>query len=148
MAGTVPVLETTQAALPRLLFSGMSLPFEATDPCQEPGFSHSHPAHPVPQGHEHMELFETWSIRSEYVYSVTELRQNLKNMPAGVLRLKGFLRTDQHGWSELQFSGRHGSLQPVGFESSLGERVVAIGLKQQLPHGALDALFKFPLLNS
>ena len=62
-------------------------------------------------------------------------------MPAGVLRLKGIVRTDEHGWAELQFAGRHGSLRKALAAPASGAAVVAIGLRQQLPADALGAVF-------
>jgi G3E family GTPase len=88
---------------------------------------------------QHDELFETWSLSSTAVFDARALRALLRAMPRGVLRLKGLLRTDAHGWSELQFAGRHGSLRPA---NDIGEidaaAVVAIGLRRQLPHEALN----------
>ncbi|WP_307867039.1 GTP-binding protein [Variovorax sp. E3] len=72
------------------------------------------------------------------------LRARLRDMPPGVLRLKGLLRTGRgdagNEWSEVQFAGRHGTLRkalpPAG---DAGAAVVAIGLRGQLPEDALKA---------
>ena len=61
-------------------------------------------------------------------------------MPAGVLRLKGFVRTGDDEWHEWQFAGRHGSLRRLAQAPACGAAVVAIGLKGQLPVVALEAL--------
>lgn len=83
-------------------------------------------------------MFETWSCRPDALFSVERLRALLHSMPAGVLRLKGLVRTDTLDWAEIQFAGRHGSLRrtrpPAG-----GVAVVAIGLRTRLPVAALSA---------
>lgn len=73
---------------------------------------HSHPERPAPRSNPlHGALFETWSACPAERLSAAALRRALKGMPQGVLRLKGLLRTDEHGWSEWQYAGRHGSLR-------------------------------------
>lgn len=147
VAGPVPLFTTSQAVVPLPLLSGRALKLGAVQTCQEPGCTHAGHGHSGEHthghihGHTHADLFETWSLSSDRVHSVQALRQALKNMPPGVLRLKGLLRTDEHGWSELQFCGRHGSLSRLGFEPGHTAGVVAIGLRQQLPRASLDALF-------
>ena len=107
------------------------------------GDDDDHPAHAPHPDHSH--VFETWLARPEddAVFDAQALRQALRDMPPGVLRLKGLLRTRDHGWSELQFAGRHGSLRralapPPADAASL----VAIGLAGQLPRAALDAMLQ------
>jgi G3E family GTPase len=73
------------------------------------------------------------------------LRAFLKAMPAGVLRLKGVVPTDAHGWSELQYAGRHGSLRAALAPPKDGRgTVVAIGLRGCLPVDVLAAVFGPP----
>lgn len=95
---------------------------------------------------QHGESFETCSIVDDSVYAAGALRALLRNMPAGVLRLKGIVRTDRHGWTVLQFAGRRGSLRawpaktlrPAdGTQNSL----VAIGVQGRLPVYALQQAF-------
>jgi G3E family GTPase len=95
----------------------------------------------------HGDLFATWSTSADVVYRAAALRELLRGMPDGVLRLKGVVKTDLHGWAVLQFSGRHGSLRawppkhPLpadGMPSSL----VAIGLRERLPALALQLAFR------
>ena len=86
------------------------------------------------------ERFESRTYRPSSVLAAAELRALLRAMPAGVLRLKGIVRTDEHGWSELQFAGRHGLLRPaLAAPDESGAAIVAIGLRGRLPHGALAA---------
>ncbi len=111
--------------------------------CNDP--SHDHrvdPAHPVGEhAVDHGRQFETASWQPQTVFCADELRGMLRAMPAGVLRLKGFLRTDVHGWAEIQFAGRHGSLRRALCPPESGAAVVAIGLRGQLPGSLLDAVF-------
>jgi hypothetical protein len=58
-----------------------------------------------------------------------------------VLRLKGIVRTDEHGWAELQFAGRHGWLRKARVAPEAGAMVVAIGLRGRLPVAALAEAF-------
>ena len=54
---------------------------------------------------------------------------------------RGFVRTDEHGWAEVQFAGRHGSLRKAVGKPGSGAALVAIGLRGRLPMEALDAAF-------
>lgn len=104
--------------------------------------SHAH-AHPHEHAHDdphHGNLFEGWSARPGGRYSATALKAALREMPTGVLRLKGLLPTDSLGWCEWQFAGRHGSLRRALAEPAAGAGVVAIGLRGRLPKAALEAL--------
>ena len=78
------------------------------------------------------------------MFSATALRDWLKAPPAGLLRLKGVLRTGEAGrdtvWSELQFAGRHGTLRPVRAAPAQAA-LVAIALRGQLPQAALTGYF-------
>lgn len=104
-------------------------------------------AHDHAHAPHHGDVFDTWSLADDAVYSADALRALLRAMPSGVLRLKGVVRTDRLGWAVLQFAGRHGSLRtwspqdavPVaGADSAL----VAIGARGHLPVQALDAALK------
>ena len=86
----------------------------------------------------HSSQFDSEALACEGRYSAAKLRALLAHMPAGVLRAKGIVRTDEADASVLQFSGRHGSLRAI--ESALATdmgHVVAIGLHGQLPAQAL-----------
>ncbi len=100
----------------------------------EPGHGRAHdPGDPA-----HGALFDTWSAQPGGVYSLTALRLALRALPRGVLRLKGWLRTDEHGWSELQFAGRHSALRRALAAPPGGAALVAIGLRGRLSAPALD----------
>ena len=128
----IPRYETQHALLPRELLHGPPLPVRraAGEPtCDD----HDH-------DHEHSDMFESWSAQPAQTLSAAALRGALRAMPRGVLRLKGFVRTDELGWSELQFAGRHGSLRRA-LAAPPGDAVlVAIGLRGRLPMEELDAL--------
>ncbi|WP_454914306.1 CobW family GTP-binding protein [Variovorax gossypii] len=138
-----PCIQTVESAVPLALLSGLPHAVAAPPHACGPGCHDHHHAHGAP---DHGELFQTWNAQPEAVISVAMLRAWLRDMPPGVLRLKGVLRTG-HGdagdeWSQVQFAGRHGALRkaapPVG-EARAG--VVAIGLRGQLPEEALKAFF-------
>jgi hypothetical protein len=65
----------------------------------------------------------------------------MQALPAGVLRLKGWLRTPEFGWTELQFAGRRESLHAAA-QLPTHAVVVAIGLKGQLPQVQLRAFLE------
>ncbi|MEO7128862.1 MAG: CobW family GTP-binding protein [Rhodoferax sp.] len=143
IAGATPQFETTQARVPLPMLSGLALPAVhqarvsaapvSCDPHEHAEGAHAH-EHDDP---DHGTLFDTWSCRPSRVFSAEALRALLRGMPTGVLRLKGVLRTDEHGWAELQFAGRHGSLHKALAVPVAGAAIVAIGLRHQLPSQAL-----------
>ena len=111
VAGRVPQFETTAAQVPLAMMSGLALPQAV--PHQHPvGCGHDHDHN---HGPDHGTLFDTWSCRPTSAFDAAELRAWLRDTPAGLLRLKGVLRTTEAdgsaGWSELQFAGRHGALR-------------------------------------
>ncbi len=143
-------LDTHAAAAPRLAVSQAAVPLALLDELQpqsaaRPGdrccaLQASGDAADVAQEPpQHGALFDTWSARPVAEHAVAALRAALRALPAGVLRMKGLLRTREHGWSELQFAGRHGSLRPALAAPADGAALVAIGLRGQLPAQALDA---------
>ncbi|MDP9604799.1 UNVERIFIED_ORG: G3E family GTPase [Variovorax paradoxus] len=138
-----PCIETTEAAVPLALLSGLPQSALAPHACG-PDCEHVH-AH----GHgspDHGAIFQTWSAQPEATIPAATLRAWLREMPPGVLRLKGLLRTG-HGaggdeWSEVQYAGRHGSLRRAAPPSGLASAgVVAIGLQGQLPEKMLKEFF-------
>jgi G3E family GTPase len=129
--GTIPAtprFETREAAVPSALLRD---PLPRAQRSSRARGEHEHAHHDA--------LFETWLAQPLGVLSAGALRALLAQMPRGVLRLKGFVRTDELGWSELQFAGRHGSLRRALTVPSDGAALVAIGLRGQLPLAALDA---------
>jgi G3E family GTPase len=142
-AGDVLVFETVDAALPvpmfgtdwRVLGDGEARAADQVD--AETAFA----ARPMGRdGAAPAERFESRTFRPKATLRVASLRALLAAMPAGVLRLKGIVRTDEHGWSEIQFAGRHGLLRPALAAPADGVgAIVAIGRRGSLPGGALAA---------
>lgn len=104
-------------------------------------------AHDHAHAPRHGDVFDTWFLADDAVYSADALRALLRAMPSGVLRLKGVVRTDRLGWAVLQFAGRHGSLrtwspQDAAPVASANSALVAIGARGHLPVQALDAALK------
>ena len=138
-----PRIGTVESAVPLALLSGLphaegALPHACGPDCHDHHHDHGAP--------DHGGVFQTWNARPDAVIPAAMLRAWLREMPPGVLRLKGLVRTGRGDagdeWSELQFAGRHGTLRkaaaPAG-EARAG--VVAIGLRGQLPEEALKAFF-------
>jgi len=71
-------------------------------------------------------------------YDMARLRAWLAALPAGVLRLKGWLPLADGGWVQLQYAGRHASLRRADAPAG-GAAVVAIGLAGRLPDQAIAA---------
>ncbi len=160
-ARETPRFETREARLPGGLVpalfgqlvahnSAASAPRPSAGACCEHDHDHHHHGDEHAHGHadhhhggpDHGGQFETASWQPQSVLPADTLRSLLRAMPAGVLRLKGLLRTDNHGWAEIQFAGRHGSLRKALAAPAGGAAVVAIGLRGKLPKAALDAVFK------
>ncbi len=136
-----PRIETCRARVPAPLLDELRLApvaaASASPAIHEHGDGHHHG-----DGHEHGLQFESASWQPDATLAASTLRDLIAHMPPGVLRLKGLLRTDQHGWAELQFAGRHGALRKALHPPPDGQAaVVAIGLVGRLPKQALDALF-------
>ncbi len=134
VAAPAEVIETTHADVAQALLVGAA-------PGQRPAPWTARSLHDAYRA-SHGEAFERWAIRPGGPLPARALRALLKAMPAGVLRLKGIVRTDGPGWSELQFAGRHGSLRRAHAAPADGAAaIVAIGLRGRLPAAALDAAF-------
>ena len=127
LAGATPRFLTQHGDVPLALLTSAAL----LAPGHRRPHEHEHPA-------DHGALFDTWSSHPGEPLSAAALRALLREMPAGVLRLKGIVRTDEHGWAELQFAGRHGSLRSALAAPAAGAAVVAIGMHRGLPVQALE----------
>lgn len=91
------------------------------------------------QGHsaEHAQLFTSQSRLPERVFQTDWLREQLQQTPAWVMRLKGWVRTHEHGWSEIHFAGRHASVQRARHTPSQA-RVLSIALRTPLQEHELS----------
>lgn len=136
-AGAAPRLAVTHGALPVALLDDLQPSAAAGPACAHDHHPHHHHDHHHVYP-DHGGLFETWSARPSGHFRVPALREALKHLPGGVLRLKGWLPTVEQGWSECQFAGRHGQVRRTGTPPE-GAALVAIGLSDQLPHAALTA---------
>ena len=86
----------------------------------------------------HAGLFEAAVLPCRERLSAARLRHLLAHMPAGVLRAKGIVATDEAEAAVLQFSGRHGSLRPVASAPpEAAGRLVAIGVRGAFERAAL-----------
>lgn len=153
VAGSAPRFETTQASVPMQLLSGGAITLDGRVRTDVNDDAHREPdrlaARAGASGNEHDRdhvldhdsIFESWSCRPARAFSAEALRALLRDMPDGVLRLKGILRTDDHGWAELQFAGRHGSLRKALTVPATGAALVAVGLRHRLPAQVLNAFF-------
>ena len=128
VAGATPRCEAVQGALPGALLGALAPP--APGRAGEAGHVH-----------DHAEEFESWSTRPAGTLSAARLRHLIADMPAGVLRLKGLVRSDEHGWAELQFAGKHGSLRRAEPPPDGQAAVVAIARRGTLPVAALERAF-------
>jgi G3E family GTPase len=135
--GATPQFETTHAALSGELLWGVA-PERLV---RHDARCSDHDEHGHGHGHEHAEMFEAWTHHPPEALGAAALRAALRAMPPGVLRLKGLVRTDEHGWAELQFAGKHGSLRRLDEAPAGSAVVVAIGLRGRLPQAALAAIF-------
>ena len=131
-----PLIETQQADLPlSLLGSALYQP-------------HGGGLGQTPADHDRR--FEAWSSQPTGVFDEARLRAWLAALPAGVLRLKGWLPLAGGGepsdaapcWAELQLAGRRATLRrqipQTGQRRAASEAaVVAIGLTGHLPVAAL-----------
>jgi G3E family GTPase len=141
ITGSTPQFKSVQARLPQALLFGVPA-VERALPAAAGCGHHDHAGHQhEPADHEHGEQFESWTWRSEEVHAVQALRGLLQQLPVGVLRLKGVLKSDEHGHSELQFAGKHGSVRRCEPSPERSTAVVAIGLAGQMDRAVLDAAF-------
>ena len=95
--------------------------------------SHSHNHH---HAADHASLFTSDSRSPAQVFHTAWLREQLQQTPAWVMRLKGWVRTHEHGWSEIQFAGRHASVQRAR-HSPAQARVLTIALRSPLQAQAM-----------
>jgi hypothetical protein len=87
---------------------------------------------------DHASLFTSDSRSPAQVFHTAWLREQLQQTPAWVMRLKGWVRTHEHGWSEIQFAGRHASVQRVRHTPAQA-RVLTIALRSPLQAHAMPS---------
>jgi G3E family GTPase len=149
--GPVPCLHSQHGQLPLALLqtdwepasaaaSAAAPSHDCTDPCAH-DHDHDHNDH---HGHvhhhsaDHASLFTSDSRSPAQVFHTAWLREQLQQTPAWVMRLKGWVRTHEHGWSEIQFAGRHASVQRVRHTPAQA-RVLTIALRSPLQAHAMPS---------
>jgi G3E family GTPase len=142
LAGATPRFATRHGDVPLALLTSAALSASG-DGCARQGLRRDRgpdqgQAHDHRYDADHGAVFDTWSAQPKEPFLAAALRRLLREMPTGVLRLKGMVRTDEHGWAELQFAGRHGSLRKALAAPSAGAAVIAIGMHGRLPVQALE----------
>ena len=137
-AAPAPVVCSTQAALPVALLTGGAI--------YQP---HGGGLQTAPL--DHGQAFEAWQQQPAGCFDPVRLRAWLRNLPAGVLRLKGRLPLAAPAvlagqsaiaaadWADLQYAGRHATLRRGPQRPFESAAVVAIGLAGRLPAQALLA---------
>ena len=147
LIGEAPRYETINAKLPQPLLMGLQVRSRQAAAkavrhgCVGGDDEHSQNASHL-HHHDHGAMFETWLHRPCTPLHARYVRELLRRMPAGVLRLKGIVQTDEHEAAELQFAGRDGSLRrAVAILSPSDRGIVAIGLKGRLPITTLEEVF-------
>ena len=116
-SGTI-CIETSQAQVPDLLFD------DRASPRHGGGIGRRY--HVAPNFRQHSDLFSQWTFEEAGPLVARELRDLMKHMPEGVLRLKGLVDSDE-GLLEVQFAGRHGSVRSSSNPSNLrGLMVIAL----------------------
>ncbi|WP_454721827.1 MULTISPECIES: CobW family GTP-binding protein [Cupriavidus] len=149
-AGNVPVLAAVHGDLPLPALTGVA--WRGGRAGAQPHRHHAGCGCGEPVSHG--ELFDTWLLDTAgTVLRAADLHARLNAMPPGVLRVKGVVRTDRYGITELQFAGRRGTLRrlpatpsadmqaAMPADASAHGMVVAIGLRGALPKAALAQLF-------
>jgi len=141
--GPVPCLQSQHGQLPLALLQtdwepASAAAFDAapahvcTDPCaHDHDHGHGHAA-------DHASLFTSDSRSPTQVFHTAWLREQLQQTPAWVMRLKGWVRTHEHGWSEIQFAGRHASVQRARHTPAQA-RVLTIALRSPLQAHAMPS---------
>ena len=115
------ILEATSADLPIDLLTGIAIGRAR----RSRAAVHADPDHAL--------RFEWLALSFEGRFSAARLRELLASMPAGVLRAKGIVRTDESASATFQYAGRRGILRAIDGAPFNISQVVAIALRGELP---------------
>ncbi|WP_226573375.1 CobW family GTP-binding protein [Acuticoccus sediminis] len=114
-----------------------------------PGHGHDHHGHDHDHGdHDHTAEFATWQWRTDRPVDMRKFRRAINQLPAGLLRAKGVLRTD--GDSRRLVFHLVGKRREMAFEEHEAPAVstlVAIGRHESIDPAALSAIFEDCLAN-
>lgn len=150
LAPHTPQWLATQGRIPWTVLSGAAWPvgFQSVSGCG--CGSHAGPlcvskaasTDDAPVAHDHS--FEAWHGHPTATWPVAVWTERLQALLPDVLRLKGFVRSLEHGWSEVQLAGRRVEVRPAQHVPSAGAVLVAIAVREHLPRSRLAALLEFP----
>lgn len=89
----------------------------------------------------HANQFESWIAHPNQIWSLDQWRQTFLGLNGKVLRLKGFVRSHEFGWTEIQLAGNRLKLNPASaFPTDGHASLIAIGLRTKLPRETLSKL--------
>ena len=88
----------------------------------------------------HNRRFTAWTGSPSRTLPVEEWQRRLGALPQQVLRLKGFVRSVEHGWSRVQWAGSRASIEPCDAPQATQASLVAVALRGHLPRQALESL--------
>lgn len=128
-AGTI-CIETSHAQVPDLLLNDRAALL------QDGGTMRRY--HVAPNHHHHSDMFLQWTFEEPGVFLAEALRELVRRVPTGVLRLKGLIDSDE-GLLEVQFAGRHGSVRSSS-NPSPRRALVVIALQGRLAERELERL--------
>jgi G3E family GTPase len=111
-------------------------------PAQDAAHGHEHHDHDH-RGHGHGDEFEAWNWRSEHPVDETRLRAAIRDLPSGLMRAKGVLRSVDGNQGRLVFHlvGKRSELAPDQERAPGISSVVAIGRRGSFDPTALTRLF-------
>ena len=96
---------------------------------------HFHEQHAI-QFQGHSQVFQSQSHLTTRIFDTQVLRSQLNDIPPCVIRLKGWVKTQEHGWSCIQYAGRHASVQRSKVTATEGQ-IVCIYLKNKASEGTV-----------
>lgn len=89
---------------------------------------------------EHERRFSAWLGHPALTLPVPEWLRRLRSLPEPVLRLKGFVRSLEHGWSHVQLANAQIEITPCAEPLTANASLVAIALRGSLPIEALNGI--------
>ncbi|TQV75733.1 CobW family GTP-binding protein [Denitrobaculum tricleocarpae] len=144
LAPTARQIEASFGRVPLEVLLGSLSPAEVDEipqGCAHYGHSgHDHANHDHAEDHE--DLYSRWSLARDCIFGQQELADVLKDLPAGLLRLKGFVKLDGC-WALVQAVGGRVEIEslPRVPDHIKHTTLVAIGLKGQMDTVELNRLF-------
>lgn len=137
----IPVFETSHSMVP---WSMISKNIQASTSHELSYAQQYEPAKSDPKNSiDHTQIFDTWSGMTLAVKSIDQWKNELDELTRDLLRLKGVVRSKEHGWSEIQAVGRRIEISPAfaAPKSKIGS-IAAISAKGKLPREGLQCFCK------